>query len=63
MIPFMNWNTPEIPDPHQNFSILMLNSNLSKSDPPRALQNHAILLSTNIKKSGADLGFLMYLVT
>ena len=36
---------------------------LSKSDPLEPSKNHTILLRTNIKKYGADLGFLVYLVT
>ena len=61
MIPFMSLNTPEIPDPLQNFSILT-HQNYRNQTPLDPSKNHIILLSTNIKKSGADLGFLVYLV-
>ena len=37
MIPFMSLNTPEILVPLHNFSILMRNLDLSKSDPYRGL--------------------------
>ena len=50
MIPFMTLNTPEIPDPLQNFSILVLNKMVWFLDGSRGSDFERSELSTNITK-------------
>ena len=52
----MSLNTPELPDPPQNFYIFTLNSEPSKSDPLEPSKKHTLLLSVNIQKFGSGSG-------